>query len=251
MYARSITRTHRTAFVVAIDGSGSMAEPIRFRGRSATKAEAVAEVADELLFELIERARRDDGVRDYYDIALIGYGGDDRVESLLPDGAETLTVTELAARRPVLRTRSEELRLPDGRIALRETTFPQWVAPHAAGQTPMCEALRRCRDLADAWCARAENAASFPPVVFNITDGEATDCDDEELRAVAAQIRSLGTADGNVLLINIHLAADDEGHTLFFPGADERPGPNRYAQLLYDCSSQMPAPFDEAIRREK
>ena len=115
----------------------------------------------------------------------------------------------------------------------------------------MCEALRRCRDLVDAWCARAENAASFPPVVFNITDGEATDCDDEELRAVAAQIRALGTADGNVLLINIHLAADDEGRTLFFPGADERPGPNRYAQLLYDCSSQMPAPFDEAIRREK
>lgn len=251
MYTQSITRTRRTAFILAIDGSGSMAETIRFRGRTTTKAEAVAAIANDLLFELIERARRDDGVRDYYDIALIGYGGDDRVESLLPDGAETLTVTELAARRPVLRTRSEELRLPDGRIALRETTFPQWVAPHAAGQTPMCEALRRCRDLADAWCARAENAASFPPVVFNITDGEATDCDDEELRAVAAQIRSLGTADGNVLLINIHLAADDEGHTLFFPGADERPGPNRYAQLLYDCSSQMPAPFDEAIRREK
>ena len=110
MYARSITRTHRTAFVVAIDGSGSMAEPIRFRGRSATKAEAVAEVADELLFELIERARRDDGVRDYYDIALIGYGGDDRVESLLPDGAETLTVTELAARRPA--TLEEFLAVP-------------------------------------------------------------------------------------------------------------------------------------------
>lgn len=251
MYARSITRTHRTAFVVAIDGSGSMAEPIRFRGRSASKAEAVAEVADELLFELIERARRDDGVRDYYDIALVGYGGDDRIESLLPGGAEMLSVAELAARQPVLRRRSEELRLPDGRIALRETTFPQWVAPRAAGQTPMCEALRRCRDLADAWCARPENAASFPPVVFNITDGEATDCDDEELRAVAAQIRSLGTADGNVLLINIHLAADEEGRTLFFPGADEPLGGNRYAQLLYDCSSQMPAPFDEAIRREK
>ena len=60
MYARSITRTHRTAFVVAIDGSGSMAEPIRFRGRSATKAEAVAEVAqkkklgEDKTFELME-----------------------------------------------------------------------------------------------------------------------------------------------------------------------------------------------------
>ena len=251
MYTRSITRTHRTAFLVAIDGSGSMAERIRFRGRTATKAEAVAEVADELLFELIERARRDDGVRDYYDIALIGYGGDDEVASLLPGGEELLPVTRLAAQRPVLRTETVEHRLPDGRIALREITTPHWVGPRAAGQTPMCEALRRCRDLAAAWCARPENAASFPPVVFNITDGEATDCDEEELRAVAAQIRALGTADGNVLLINIHLAADDEGRTLFFPAEDEPLGCNRYAQLLYDCSSTMPASFEEAIRLEK
>ncbi len=251
MYTRSITRTHRTAFLVAIDGSGSMAEEIRFRGRSTTKAEAVAAVANELLFELIERARRDDGVRDYYDIALVGYGGDDEVRSLLPGGEELLSVARLAERQPVLRTETVEHRLPDGRIALREITTPCWIGPRAAGQTPMCEALRRCRDLAAAWCARRENAQSFPPVVFNITDGEATDCDDGELRAVAAQIRALGTADGNVLLVNIHLAADEQGRTAFFPAADERPDGNRHARLLYDCASEMPAVFDEAIRAEK
>ena len=69
MYTQSITRSHRTAFILAIDQSGSMAEKLLFRGRQTTKAEAVAEVTNRLLFELIERARRSDEVRDYYDIA--------------------------------------------------------------------------------------------------------------------------------------------------------------------------------------
>lgn len=201
MYTQSITRRHRTAFLLAIDGSGSMAEEIRFRGLTSTKAEAVAAIANELLFELIERARRSDGVRDYYDIALIGYSGDDEVYPLLPGGREMVSVTELAGIAPTLRRTAVECRLPDGGIALREVTVPTWIEPHAVGQTPMCEALRRIRDLAAAWCADPAHAESFPPVVFHITDGEATDCDDEELRTVAGQIRDLSTADGRVLLI--------------------------------------------------
>lgn len=210
MYTQSITRSRRTAFFLAIDCSGSMAEPIRFRGRPTTKAEAVASVANGLLFELIERARRSDGVRNYYDIAVLGYSGDDEVSSLLPGDRDTLSVTELAAVRPDIRRETVECRLPDGGIALRELPVPVWIEPRAAGQTPMCEALRRIRDLAAAWCADPSHAESFPPIVFNITDGEATDCDEEEPRY-----------------------------------------PNRYAALLYDCSSVMPAVFDEAIRAAK
>ena len=55
MYTQSITRTHRTAIILAIDGSGSMAEKIRFRNRQMTKAEAVATITNGMLFELIER----------------------------------------------------------------------------------------------------------------------------------------------------------------------------------------------------
>lgn len=115
----------------------------------------------------------------------------------------------------------------------------------------MGEALRRARDLAATWVSRPENAGSFPPVVFNITDGEATDCDEEELRALAGQIRSLRTADGSVLLINIHIAAGDDPRAVFFPSREEADYPNRYAALLYDCSSEMPAVFEEAIREAK
>ena len=184
--------------------------------------------------------------RDYF-----VYSGDDEVRSLLPDGEELVPVSALAAREMPVRTEVIEHRLPDGSIALREIPAPSWIEPQAAGQTPMCEALRRVRDIAAEWTARAANAESFPPVVFNITDGEATDCDDEELRAVCNQIKALETADGNVLLINIHIAAGDAGRHVFFPEAHEANYTNRYAALLYDCSSEMPAVFNEAIREAK
>lgn len=251
MYTQSITRNHRTAFILAIDGSGSMVESIRFRGRQTTKAEAVATVTNDLLFELIERARRSDGVRDYYDIAVIGYSGDDEVASLLPGGDGLIPVSVLASRPIPMRTETIEHRLPDGSIALREIPSPAWIEPRAAGQTPMYEALRRVREIAAQWTSRAENAESFPPVVFNITDGEATDCDETELRAVSDQIKALRTTDGNVLLINIHIAAGDSERVVFFPEAGEANYTNRYAALLYDCSSRMPAVFDEAIRAAK
>ena len=228
-----------------------MAESILFRGRRLTKAEAVAGITNDLLFELVERARRSDGIRDYYDIAVIGYSGDDEVRSLLPDGEELVPVSALAAREMPVRTEVIEHRLPDGSIALREIPAPSWIEPQAAGQTPMCEALRRVRDIAAEWTARAANAESFPPVVFNITDGEATDCDEEELRAVAEEIKALRTADGNVLVVNIHIAAADTSAASFFPSEEEPRYPNRYAALLYDCSSVMPAVFDEAIRAAK
>ena len=251
MYTQSITRNHRTAFILAIDGSGSMAESILFRGRRLTKAEAVATITNDLLFELVERARRSDGVRDYYDIAVIGYSGDDEVRPLLPGGEELVSVSTLAAGKMPVRTEVVEHRFPDGNIALREIPAPSWIEPCAAGQTPMCEALRRVRDITAEWTAKAANARSFPPVVFNITDGEATDCDDEELRSVCNQIKALGTTDGNVLLINIHIAAGDTERPVFFPEAGEANYTNRYAALLYDCSSEMPAVFNEAIREAK
>ncbi len=251
MYTQSITRNHRTAFILAIDASGSMAENTVFRGREMTKAEAVAAITNDLLFELIERARRDSGVRDYYDIGVIGYWGDDRVGSLLPSAAELISVVDLSKIEPRMHHEIVEHHMPDGSIALREIPAPAWVDPKAAGHTPMCEALRHVRDMLTKWVARPEHAASFPPVVLNITDGEATDCDDDELRAVCEQIKALRTTDGNVLLINIHIASGEHPAPVFFPEASEAGYANRYARLLYDCSSEMPEAFNQTIRNAK
>ncbi len=250
-HTQSITRQHRTAFLILIDGSGSMAEKTRYRGKETTKAEAVASITNDLLFELIERARRDDGVRDYYDIAVWSYSGDDEVRSLLPDERESMSVCEFSHLKPEIRREVFEQHLPDGEIALREIPTPVWIHAEAQGKTPMCEALRTARDFLRSWCMSEAHADSFPPVVFNITDGEATDARDEELEAVSNQIKRLGTRDGNVLLINIHLGSREDSERLFFPTEDETRYPEHYASILYACSSTMPASFDEAIREAK
>lgn len=249
MYTQSITRSHRTAFVLAIDCSGSMAEQIAFLGRRMSKAEAVAIVANRLLFELSERARRSDGIRDYYDIAVLGYSGE-KIEPLLGTCKQFYSIPEIMRMADTLPTGGQsEYRLPDGSAALLdEVPIPAWIVPAARGETPMYEALLDVRDLLLQWTMEPAHAESFPPVVFNITDGEATDCDDDELQEVCRQIRSLRTADGNVLLINIHIASGTAERSVIFPTADEASYGSRYATLLYACSSEMPAAFEPAIR---
>lgn len=247
MYSQSITRTHRTAFVVLVDGSGSMGEEILFRGIRISKAKAVSMIANELLFELIERARRTEGIRDYYDVALYGYSGDNEVRSLLDGGDEMISIDELARRPHGMTRQTLELRLPDGSAALREMQTPEWIAPHAAGNTPMIEALRTARDLVARWIAREENYQSFPPIVFNITDGEASDCDREALLDIASQIRSLRTAEGEVLLVNIHISSNTLVPSCTFPASSEELAGNRYATLLYEASSPMPSHFEPLI----
>ena len=251
MYTQSITRTHRTAFILLIDGSGSMNEEILFHGKRMTKAEAVALITNGMLFELVERARRSDGVRDYYDISVLTYSGDNEVYSLLPEGREMLSVAELAAGEIPMKRELVEYRMPDGSTSLRELPVPDWIAAEAAGQTPMYQALDHAYEIAEAWCRNPAHAESFPPTVFNITDGEATDCDEEELRTICERIRSLRTCDGHVLLINIHIAPDESQHAVFFPTEEEAAYSNRYAGVLYDCSSPMPEVFNEAIREAK
>lgn len=225
MYTQSITRSHRTAFILAIDQSGSMAEKLLFRGRQTTKAEAVAEVTNRLLFELIERARRSDEVRDYYDIAVLGYSGDGIV-SLLNDPEPLVPVSRLAALPVDFAETVVERRMPDGEATFRKISMPAWIAPKAVGQTPMYEALLQIRDLTQAWCTNPAHSESFPPIVFNITDGEASDCDEREQLAICEKIRTIGTTDGKVLLINIHIAV-----RLTFAALSDRRGDSRRQPL--------------------
>lgn len=245
MYQQSISRRHRTAFLIAIDQSGSMEEQCTFLHRRMSKAEAVAEVTDGLIYELIERARRSDGVRDYYDIALLSYSGEG-VRPLIGDRFFH-TVTELAAVKTVPRTIAVERILPDGSAALHTLEIPGYIRPFFSGQTPMFDTLKEVKLLAEEWCRRPEHAESFPPTVFNITDGEASDCDPIELQEVSDDIRALKTFDGNVLLMNIHIATDGSKQPLLFPTSDEIDPKDRYARQLFDSSSVMPDIFVPSI----
>ena len=153
MYKAKITREHRTAFIILCDRSGSMAEETRFGGQVMRKAEAVACIINMLLGELIHRSRRDDGIRDYFDIAVLGYSGSG-VQPLLPAGdrerfigiGDLVRLPAPVQQRRMLRT------LPGGRRTAVEIGQRQWITPEANGDTPMCRALSAAAVLTGAWC---------------------------------------------------------------------------------------------------
>ena len=245
MYSQEITRRHRTAFIIALDQSTSMQEEVRFGRLKMSKAEAVAYTANILITELIDRSRRKDGVRNYYDIAVVGYS-DDEVRMLLSEDG-FVSVKSLAERIPEAATISFEESMPDKTTALVKHHIHPWIEPKAEGNTPMYEALLRIREMVEEWCEQEQNRQSFPPIVFNITDGEASDCDDNELRYAADMLRRTGTEDGQTLLINIHLSTDLSLPSMIFPMAEELLSANRYARLLAECSSLMPESFNAEI----
>ena len=244
MYSQEITRNHRAAFLIVLDRSGSMQEQIRFGRTVTTKAAMLAQTAGSLISELIDRCRRTDALRNYYDIAAIGYGNGE-VEMLLGEGF--LAIDEVERHRPESVTKSIEERLPNGEWAMIEHNITEWFEPKAEGDTPMYEAMLRVRDLVAEWCAKPENRDSFPPVVIHITDGEASDCDHRDLIDICSQIKQLGTSDGNALLLNIHISANDKLPAICFPMPDEIAPAGHYATTLAECSSIMPEPFNEAI----
>lgn len=254
MYSQEITRKHRTAIVIAVDRSLSMREMIHSEcGHSVSKADAVAYAVNSVISELVARATRDGEVRNYYDIAVLGYsapvpeadaGCDCGIRYLLDGGRRFIPVSDLACAEPPVRKLVRRQMTVDGDIAVCEDDMPMWIEPCACGTTPMYEAFREIRNLLSDWCGNPANAGSFPPVVINITDGEASDCTSSELIDITSRIRGLKTDDGNVLLMNIHITARPASASLLFPTAAELDGSDRYAMLLAECSSRMPEAFN-------
>lgn len=67
-------RSPPTAFLFLVDQSGAMGD--RMAGSEKTKARFVSDVLNRTFVDLVSRCTNADGVRDYFDIGVIGYGGD-------------------------------------------------------------------------------------------------------------------------------------------------------------------------------
>lgn len=247
MYEKSITRQNRGLFVVAIDCSASMQERIAFNSLDVTKSEAVTIVCNYILDELLARATRYGEVRDYYDIAVVGYSGD-AVMSLLPTAEDGITsISNLATYAPEPQTYHFEQHLDDGTTTLATFSLRPWVKPMAEGKTPMYAAMLHIEELVNKWCGAPQNRNSFPPLVFNISDGECSDGNEEDLASIAERIRSLATHDGNTLLINIHLSTDDSTPSVAFPSNGLFSDIDSFRRMLFTMSSILPENMEPLI----
>ena len=233
-YVAEISRTNPSCFVFMIDQSASMIDPIGGSGLQ-HKHEVVADAVNRLLMELSIKCAKEEGVRDYFHVAVIGYGGSTAGPALGGDlRGQDLVSIGLLADKP-LRVEHRTKKVPDGAGGLVDETvsFPVWLEPLGNGATPMCKALNRSKDILAAWISRYPR--SFPPIVLNLTDGEANDGDPVQ---AAGDLRRLGTDDGTVLLFNLHVSSAG-GASVAFPDTDAGL-PDAYARTLFEMSSPLP-----------
>src|SRR2546423_13677811 len=73
-YTAEISRTNPTCFLFLVDQSSSMLEPFG-RQPEKQKAEGVADAINRLLQNLVLKCAKSEGIRDYFYIGVLGYGG--------------------------------------------------------------------------------------------------------------------------------------------------------------------------------
>jgi hypothetical protein len=232
-YQAAIQRSDPTALIFLVDQSGSMAD--RMAGSERTKSQFVSDVLNRTLMNLVTRCTKSDGVRDYFEIAVVGYGGAGAHNSFHGALSSSLLQPISLIEANPLRVEDRKRKVDDGAGGLIEQSikFPVWFEPKADGGTPMCAGITMAAEALAGWCDA--HPQSYPPTVLHVTDGESTDGDPEGL---SDTLRQFHTDDGNVLLLNLHVSAQG-GQAVQFPSSDAAL-PDQYAKLLFRMSSQLP-----------
>jgi len=233
-YSADISRANPSSFLFLIDQSGSMEDPFGSGDSNKRKKDGVADAINRLLQNLVIKCAKQEGVRDYYHIGVVGYGA-----TMGPafggalSGKEVVPISEVAVNPTRVEERTKNIDDGAGGLVDQQVKFPIWFEPVANGGTPMCQALTYAEKVMKGWID--SHPESFPPIIINITDGEATDGD---ASIPARQLSQLATTDGNILLFNIHLSSRS-GAPVEYPATDVHL-PDEFSKLLFNMSSVLP-----------
>ena len=272
-YTRNLCRQYPGLFVILLDQSGSMSQPVEggdaFRftktiasnNQQYTKAVVATAAINTITFEIIRAA----GIDEYTStrkksayLTVLGYN--DTVYPLLSKSSgsdDPVDVATLEKTRKGLMPVKRVIRAPEGMREISENR-PYWITEHADGQTRMALAFQRAKAIVDRWLvsrpewidelhiAQAPRRECFPPVIFHITDAQNNDQDDP--LAVANELRSYSTVDGEVLIFNCHFT-EKRGRPIIFPSSvnDVR---NLDQQGLAEMMFHMSSPVPERLRTE-
>ena len=238
-YTADISRNNPGCFLFLLDQSRSMEKALGGQPGQ-RKMDGASDAINRVLNAISQRCSQGMDVRDYFHIGVITYTTDEsgmtKLESALPGTSPEqpfLTVSQVAAAPEV---EERQVKESDGAGGTVEATqrFPMWLRPVAGYGTPMCAALDAACQAIQHWTA--EHADSYPPMVINITDGDATDGNPEP---VARRIMDLSTNDGKVLVYNAHLS-EMSVMPVAYPVQESDLPPDEYAARMFRMSSVFP-----------
>jgi len=240
-YTSEISRSNPTAFLFLLDQSGSMTDSAGLPGYS--KAQFLCDALNRVIVNLIARSSKSEGVRDYFHLGAIGYGGAGVANALSGTLSKQIFHPISAFEAHPLRVEDRVQKIPDGAGGLitQGIKFPVWLEPQAKGGTPMRKAIRMAAETIAAWCD--DHPRSYPPTILHVTDGDPTDGDPE---LMAEGLKQIGTDDGDLLLFNLHVGGG-KAKSIKFP-LRESEIVDPYGQMLFRMSSPLPDSIAFAAR---
>lgn len=244
-YVAEISRANPSCFLFLIDQSGSMQDAFGSLTGTKTKADSLADAINRLLQNLVIKCAKSEGIRDYYHVGVIGYGGRGVGPAFSGKlkGKEIVPISEIGNNPARVEERTKKVEDGVGGLVEQKVKFPIWFDPQAEGGTPMCDALYRATNILVSWLTRHPNC--FPPIVINISDGESTDGDPFQ---GAYDLMTLSSTDGDVLLFNLHLSSSNE-RPIEYPDSDGVL-PDDHSKLLFSMSSPLPDYMRKMLSQE-
>ena len=246
-YTAQITRNTPTAFIFLIDQSVSMQKYTTLYGEEMPMAEAVARIVNHQLNELVLRCVKGSETRDYYDIAIIGYG-----ENAYSgwkgelEGRDFVKPSELKEHPYKKITTKKETRTRKG-VKVVEVEEVQWIEAEATqGWTRVHLAFEKAKGLLDEWMEKHHDKDCYPPTIINITDGEFNGATKEYVLQQANELKSMFTNDGNVILFNIHISAN-KAVCVTCPASKDEVSFSSLATTMYEMSSLLPMRYSDRI----
>lgn len=226
----TISSTNPCLLVYLVDQSYSMNE--QFGNADHSKALEVADALNDNIYETGLRCIGNNGeLRNRFEIAVIGYGKEvNMVQSAWEGQLSNKWVVSIKD-------------IFDHPLGLQNDK-PIWIRSYAEENTPMTRAFENAKRLCQDWINWGNHKDCHPPIIINITDGEATDAGSSyhPLIKQTNEVKKLGTNYGNVHILNIHISSL-AGDKILFP--DETPSLDRFGRLLFDIST----PLDENMVR--
>ena len=223
MYSKLIGTNSPGLLIILVDQSDSMND----KYADTNKANFAALAVNRTIYEILANCQAGEKMKDRCHITVIGYGvKTEMIIGGMPSEIKT----------PPHGKETYKRKVSDGAGGLVEVDqeLGIWVKPTHGNGTPMAKAFELAAELVEAWTR--DNAESFPPVVFNITDGVPDDA--EAAKNAAQRLAGFATKDGNVLIFNCHIG-DSGGPEVNLPASDASlTDPN--ARMLFGMSSVIP-----------
>jgi hypothetical protein len=226
----TISSTNPCLLLYLIDQSGSMND--KFGNASHSKAFEVSNAINDIIYEVGLRCIGSGGeLKNRFEIGIIGYG---KQENTVQSGWEgQLSGKWVVSVKDIF----------DFPLA-QENDKPIWIKPYSVSNTPMTKAFENAKRLCNDWINWGNHRDCHPPIIINITDGEATDAGStfNDLKNQVEQIKNLRTNYGPVKILNIHISTR-AGDKLLFPY--ELNTVDKFEKLLFEMST----PLDENMVR--